>query len=178
MFRCDCPPDDCAARVRRFLAGDCCAGDDLARKFTPLVQAIVRKKLGPQKSGEWDDASQAAFLRVFERLGQWKARGPFCGWLAVVAARRAIDVARDFRPTPPLPGEIEDTRDEPLSEETIACLKRALADLPPEWRRAFEQAFLQDKTREEIARAEGKSVRTIHYWLATVRDRLLSCLSS
>jgi hypothetical protein len=41
MFRCDCPPDDCAARVRRFLAGDPGAGDELARKFTPLVQAIV-----------------------------------------------------------------------------------------------------------------------------------------
>jgi hypothetical protein len=36
---------------------------------------------------------------------------------------------------------------------------------------------VEGATREEIARAQGKSVRTIQYWLAAVRDRLLSCLS-
>jgi RNA polymerase sigma-70 factor (ECF subfamily) len=178
MSRCDCPPDDCAARVRRFLAGDRRAGDDLARKFTPLVRAIVRRVLGSQQSGEWDDACQTVFLRVFDRLGRWEARCPFCKWLAVVATNRAIDVAHDARPILPLPPvEIADKRPPPLSPETIACLERVLADLPPEWRRAYEQA-IQGKTREEIARAEGKSVRTIQYWLASVRDRLLSCLSS
>jgi RNA polymerase sigma-70 factor (ECF subfamily) len=177
MFRCDCPPDDCAARVRRFLAGDRGAGDELARKFTPLVRAIVRRVLRSRYRGEWADACQAVFLRVFERLDRWEGRCPFCKWLAVVAARRAID-ARDPHPTRALPPrEIVDRRPPPLSSETIARLERALADLPPELRRAYDMD-VQGATREEIARAEGKSVRTIQYWLAAVRDRLLSCLSA
>lgn len=175
MFRCDCPPYDCAARVRRFLAGDRGAGDELARKFTPLVMAIVRRVLGSRHRSDWDDACQEVFLRVFDRLDRWEARCPFCRWLAVVAARRAID-ARDPHPTQGLPpGEIADPRPPSLSSETIARLERALADLPPEWRRAYDQA-IQGTTRGEIARAAGKSVRTIQYWLAAVRDRLLSCL--
>jgi RNA polymerase sigma-70 factor (ECF subfamily) len=176
MFQCDCPPDDCAARVRRFLAGDRGAGDELARKFTPLVQAVVQRILRSERRGDWDDACQDIFLRMFARLDRWEARCPFCKWLAVVAARRAIDQVRDPHPTRGLPpGEIVDPRPPPLSSETISRLERALGDLPPAWRRAYDRA-VEGATREEIARAEGKSVRTIHYWLAVVRDRLLACL--
>jgi RNA polymerase sigma factor (sigma-70 family) len=175
MFRCDCPPYDCADRVRRYLAGDRGAGDELALKFTPLVRAIVRRVLGSWHRGEWEDACQDVFLRVFDRLVKWEARCPFCKWLAVVVARRAID-ARDPHPTKSLPpNPIVDPRPPPLSPETIARLERALADLPPEWRRAHDMD-VHGATREEIARSAGKSVRTIHYWLAAVRDRLLSCL--
>src|SRR5262245_59322349 len=94
MFECDCPPDDCAARVTAFLGGDRSAGDELARKFTPLVRAVVARVLGPTRREEYDDASQTIFLRLFSNLGRWEARCPFCKWLAVVAARRAIDLSR------------------------------------------------------------------------------------
>jgi RNA polymerase sigma factor (sigma-70 family) len=163
--------------VRRYLAGDRGAGDELAQKFTPLVRALVRRVLGSQRRNDWDDACQTVFLRVFERLDRWQARCPFCKWLAVVAARRAID-ARDPHPIEGLPpGEIADPRPPPLSSETVARFERALADLPPEWRRAYD-LDLVGATRKEIARAEGKSVRTIQYWLEAVRDRLLSCVSA
>jgi RNA polymerase sigma-70 factor (ECF subfamily) len=162
--------------VRRYLAGDRGAGDELARKFTPLVRAVVRRVLRSQPPEDWDDACQTIFLRIFERLDRWEARCPFCKWLAVVVARRAID-ARDSHPMQRLPPfEIPDPRSPPLSSGMIARLERALADLPPEWRRAYD-LDIQGATREEIARALGKSVRTIHYWLAEVRERLLSCAS-
>jgi RNA polymerase sigma factor (sigma-70 family) len=162
--------------VRRFLAGDRVAGDELARKFTPLVRAIVRRVHPSRRCEDWEEASQEIFLRIFDRLDRWEAKCPFCKWLAVVAARRAIDLARDFHPTHGLPpGDIVDPRSPPLSPETIARLECALADLPPEWRRAYDMD-IRGATREEIAQAEGKAVRTIQYWLAAVRDRLLSCL--
>src|SRR5215211_1169176 len=94
MFVCDCPPDDCAAKVRRYLSGDRAAGDELATKFGGLVRRIVQRVLGPGRREEWDDAAQAIFLRVFANLHRWEQRCPFCKWLAVVAARKAIDVSR------------------------------------------------------------------------------------
>ena len=63
-------------------------------KFTALVRSIVQRVLGPGRREEWDDACQAVFLRVFANLGRWEQRCPFCKWLAVVAARKAIDVSR------------------------------------------------------------------------------------
>jgi RNA polymerase sigma factor (sigma-70 family) len=131
--------------------------------------------LGPQHRGDWDDVCQDIFLRMFERLDRWHATCPFCKWLAVVVVRRAID-ARDPHLTQSLPPvEIADPRPPPLSPATIASLERTLANLPPEWHQAYDMD-VQGATREEIARVLGKSVRTIQYWLAAVRDRLLLCL--
>ena len=124
MFECDCPPYDCAARVQAYLNGDRTAGDELARKFIPLVRAIVQRTLGTTNGAEIDDASQAIFLRLFARLGAWERRCPFCRWLAVVAARRAIDYARaqDEPLTLPLVDCPEPARD--LDAVTIAAIEQ------------------------------------------------------
>src|SRR4051812_30254032 len=71
MWRCDCPPDDCTARVQEYLDGRRDAGDALVRKFTPLVDGVVRRVLGRGRREEWEDAGQAVFLRVFANLGHW-----------------------------------------------------------------------------------------------------------
>ena len=106
MFQCDCPPDNCAEKVRLYQLGDRRAGDALAQKFDALVRSIVQRVLGVGKREEWDDACQAIFLRLFTNLDKWEQKCPFCKWLAVVAARRAID-ARDPHPIRGLPpGEI------------------------------------------------------------------------
>jgi DNA-directed RNA polymerase specialized sigma24 family protein len=51
-----------------------------------------------------------------------------------------------------------------------------LDGLPSEWRRAYDLA-VQGEGRETIANTLGKSVRTIHYWLATIREEIQDCLS-
>ena len=114
MFQCDCPPDNCAEKVRLFLEGQREAGDALVVKFNALVHSIVQRVLGPGRREEWDDACQAIFLRVFSNLESWEQRCPFCKWLAVVAARRAIDVSRLPSLMQPLPeAELPDPRPPP-----------------------------------------------------------------
>jgi RNA polymerase sigma factor (sigma-70 family) len=178
MRGCDCPPDDCAAKVRQYLAGDRGAGDELVRKFTPLIQAIARRVLGPAAQDAGDDACQVAFLKVFARLETWQGRCPFCDWLAVVATRRILDQAQQVRATPhtvQLPREVVDPHPPPLAPETVECLERVIARLSPEWRRAYELA-IDGQDRPAIAQALGKSVRTIHYWLAAIRQEMEDCL--
>src|SRR5260370_38606409 len=94
MFQCDCPPDNCAEKVRLFLEGQRPAGDALVTKFEALVRSIVQRVLGPGRREEWDDACQAIFLRVFSNLDSWEERCPFCKWLLVPAARRAIGLSK------------------------------------------------------------------------------------
>jgi RNA polymerase sigma-70 factor (ECF subfamily) len=177
MFPCSCPPDNCAEKVHLFLAGDREAGDALARKFTPLVRGIVQRVLGPGRREEWDDACQAIFLRVFANLKKWEERCPFCKWLAVVAARRAIDLSRLPDPMQRLPlDDLVDTRPHPPDRETIERIEQAVSRFPPEWRQVWE-GWVQGMRREEMARQCGKSLRTVQYWLAEMLDQLREYLS-
>src|SRR5438876_8354020 len=136
MFECDCPPDDCAGRVEAFQGGDRAAGDALARKFTPLVRAVVARVLGPGRREEYDDAAQTIFLRLFTNLGRWEGRCPFCKWLAVVAARRAIDLGRLTFPEVRFPLEqVPDQRPEPPDRETIERIEQVISRFPEGWRK-------------------------------------------
>jgi RNA polymerase sigma factor (sigma-70 family) len=172
MFECDCPPDDCAGRVARCLQGDRSAGDELARKFTPLVRAVVARVLGPGRREEWDDACQTIFLRLFANLGQWGQRCPFCKWLAIVAARRAIDLGK-LQPSAQLyPLEqLPDTRPEPPDPETLERIERIVSQFPPEWREAWA-GYVAGEKREDLARRLGRSLRTVQYWLAEMLDQV------
>jgi RNA polymerase sigma factor (sigma-70 family) len=175
VWRCDCPPDDCAGRVRGYLDGDRAAGERIALKFEPLVLAIARRVLGPDGREDLDDARQAIFLRVFANLEKWDRLCPFCKWLAVVAARRAIDFSRGVEVHSPLPSDVPDTRPGPASQLVGECIEQTLARFPPNWRRAFEMAA-EGTPRHDIAQAVHKSVRTVQYWLAEIREELQQCL--
>ena len=176
MFQCDCPPDNCAEKVRLYLAGQRSAGDELVAKFTALARSIVQRVLGPSRREEWDDACQAVFLRVFANLGRWEQRCPFCKWLAVVAARKAIDVSRLPDAMERLPAaELADPRPPPPDHETVERIEQAVTRFPAEWRRVWEM-WREGTPREEMAKAVGKSVRTVQYWLAEMLDQLRECL--
>jgi RNA polymerase sigma-70 factor (ECF subfamily) len=176
MFQCDCPPDNCADKVRRYLAGDRASGDALAEKFGPLVRGIVQRVLGPARREEWDDACQAIFLRLFTNLEKWEERCPFCKWLAVVAARRAIDLGRLPDPMRRLPlGDVPDSRPPAPDRETLERIEQTVARFPPEWRQVWDW-WAQGMRREEMAKRAGKSLRTVQYWLAEMLDQLRESL--
>src|SRR5262249_8971518 len=151
-------------------------GDELARKFTPLVRAVVARVLGPSRREDWDDACQAIFLRLFANLSRWEGKCPFCKWLAVVAARRAIDLARLSGPAGRVPlGQVAGARRAAPDAETVERIEAAVAGFPEEWRRVWEW-WLAGERREEMARRAGKSLRTIQYWLAEMLDQLRESL--
>jgi RNA polymerase sigma factor (sigma-70 family) len=162
--------------VARCLSEDRQAGEELYRKFRPLVCAIVTRVLGPERRDEWEDACQAVFVRLLQRLKSWEARCRFCHWLAVVAARRAIDFQRqralllmanpDGLPAPCSSG---------IDAETIEHLRHRVASFPEEWRRVWE-LHMGAVHHDEIARRVGKARRTVQYWLAEMRERLRECL--
>src|SRR5262245_66586112 len=139
MFQCDCPPDDCAGRVSRYLAGERAAGDELAVKFTPLVRSIVQRVLGNGRRGEWDDAGQTIFLRAFANLHRWEERCPFCKWLAVVAARRAIDLGRlPESPTCMSLEQVPDNRPAPPDADLLERVDGIVARFPAEWKPVWD----------------------------------------
>jgi RNA polymerase sigma-70 factor (ECF subfamily) len=73
--------------------------------------------------------------------------------------------------------------DEPSAEQTVAgrqrlaLLTRAIADLPPKTRRAFELHKLEGLTQEDTARALGVSRKTVEKQISSALQRLLQRLN-
>lgn len=182
MAGCDCPPQDCAESQRNALAGDGRATAELIRKFTPLVGAVTRRVLGEGLHAEWDDARQEALLSIFRGLNRWSGRAPFCKWVAVVAARRAItykQYARRHRERsrPLAPDAEPDPRPLTLTQGIKECIEQSFERLPEEHRRIYD-LMIEGKKREEIAEALGLSVRSVYSRVMTVREQLRHCLEA
>ncbi|MGF1579334.1 MAG: RNA polymerase sigma factor [Gemmataceae bacterium] len=140
-------------------------------KFTPLVIRIVQRVLGPSQHDDWEDASQTIFLRIFSNLHKWDHKCPFCKWLAVVAARRAIDFTRVSREQISLSVDIPDKRSGSLSHNDIEQIETIIANFPEQWREVWNLS-LQGISRKDIARRVGRSVRTVQYWLAEMFEQI------
>ncbi|UCF32418.1 MAG: RNA polymerase sigma factor [Phycisphaerales bacterium] len=73
-----------AADVGRVLAGDPEAFRGIVRRWQgPLVTLAFRFCRDRNRA---EDMAQAAFLRAFQSLGQWRGGGAFSSWLFTVAA--------------------------------------------------------------------------------------------
>ena len=57
----------------------------------------------------------------------------------------------------------------------MECIKSTVARWPAERRQLLEMMG-QGSSREEMAERLGKSLRTIQYWVAAIRDELQECL--
>jgi len=163
--------------VQRYLAGDRTAGDELTSMLTPVIASVVGRVLGSGPGKDWEDARQSIWLRVFERLGTWRAECPLRGWVMVVATRRALDIRQKRWPLS-LSGESlaawPATRPEtdPVLGE---CIRSTISQFPEPWQEVL-QLVVDGVEHEEIANRMGRARRTIQYWLEHMRNALLRCV--
>lgn len=72
--------------------GDRDAFSELVRKYSGLVRALVRARLGRRAEGE--DAAQDVFLLAWQRLPSLAEPDRFAGWVSTIAVNRALEVLR------------------------------------------------------------------------------------
>ena len=94
MWGCRQPECNCEGHRNRYLARDQSAARSLVQTLTPMVDAVVQKKLPKAGSEERVDVRQDAFLRMFRDLKDWKGECDFCFWVRRIAIRAAFDQAR------------------------------------------------------------------------------------
>jgi RNA polymerase sigma-70 factor (ECF subfamily) len=137
---------------------------DLAALYDAFGRAVyamlLRMVRNPQTA---EDLTQEAFLRAWMNRHRFDpARGRPAAWLMAVARNSAIDYLRAARPqtmdVPPLPAESPDPCD-------VYAVRRALARLAPEERRALELAYEEGLTQAEIARRIGRPLGTVKTWV-------------
>lgn len=113
-----------------------------------------------------EDVLQEIFMQIWRNPTTFIAtRGSLEGWLAVVARNRAIDVIRRRKPSEladdlPLPSR-QNLAAEVEHSITLDRVKKVVATLPHEQRRALELAFFQGLTHSEIAKETGDPLGTV-----------------
>jgi RNA polymerase sigma factor (sigma-70 family) len=133
-----------------------------------------------------EDVAQEAFVRIFRHAEVFDARrGSVSAWALTITRNLAIDVLRVQRDTPADPEDqmfrglisTERTPEESaVTQDALARVRAALADLPTDQRRAVLLAAMYGRSAAEIARAEaippGTAKGRIRLGMAKVRGVL------
>jgi len=139
-----------------------------------VVYSVALRVLGDTTQAE--DVLQEIFLQIWRNPEAFdSSRGSLGAWLAVIASHRAIDQLRRRHPEMDIEDVVVsvDSNLEQMADRnmTVARVRSAVEQLPPEQRKPLELAFFQGLTHTEIAAKTGEP-------LGTVKTRIRSALLS
>ncbi len=175
---------DLAELLRLTAARDRDAFSRLYRATSAKLYGVVSRIL---PSGEASEALQEAFVKIWERAGDFdSAKGSPLAWMATIARNRALDGARRARPI-----SLEDMgagfepvadTEDPLASrdrsEGYVQLMRCLEGLAPERREMILLAYYRGASREAIARKFAAPVGSVKTWLRRSLAELKVCMST
>jgi len=144
-------------------AGDRDATTSFVRRFQGRVYGMALAVVGDHKLAE--DVAQEAFVRAWRHAGAYDARrGSVPTWLLAITRNLAIDTVRVRRPDPMAPDalialqlETGDAAppDAATAHDDADRLRRAIAELPVDQRRALVLAAIRGHTAQEICESEN-----------------------
>jgi RNA polymerase sigma-70 factor (ECF subfamily) len=163
-------PDAAAAFIRRFQA-----------RVFGLALTIVRDE------GRAEDVAQETFVRAWKHAGTYDPRrGRVVTWLLTIARNLAIDVIR-VKTAEPLDPELVESRlqqadapgvDEGVQPDERERVRSALAELPPEQRRALFLTAYLGRTAQEVSEADGIPLGTAKTRIRTAMLKLRDSLEA
>ncbi|MSO50563.1 MAG: sigma-70 family RNA polymerase sigma factor [Acidobacteria bacterium] len=162
--------------------GDLDAFGDLVSRHQHRLVHFLRMMMSSAADREAaEDVAQEAFLRAFRSLGQFRGQSTFKTWLYQIAtnvARTQVARRRDRKEDQ----EPETRPDRPSGENVerrvIAHdqLRRALAELPDDWREAVILRDIEGLEYREIADVLGIPMGTVESRIFRGRQRLKAAL--
>jgi len=160
--------------ISRIRAGEEDALATLHDRYAQVVYSVALRVLGDTTQAE--DVLQEIFLQLWRNPETFDSnRGSLGAWLAVIARHRAIDQLRRRRPETDIEDVVVsvDSNLEQMADRnmTVARVRSAVEQLPPEQRKPLELAFFQGLTHTEIAARTGEP-------LGTVKTRIRAALLS
>lgn len=129
-------------------------------RYGARLLGLAQRILG--NTGEAEEILQEVFLHVWRGASTYdSSRGTVLAWLLVATRSRSIDRLRTRRPALRAGlRSLDDAPESPSSEDLEAnsaerqwssLCRAAIAELPPEQRRALELAYFEGLTHQEIA---------------------------
>jgi RNA polymerase sigma-70 factor (ECF subfamily) len=140
------------------------AYDAIYRRYGPRVTSVCRRMLGDPDDVQ--EASQEAFLRVYQTLGTFNGRYQLGAWISRIATNVCLDRirARSRKPSQATPWEVldlevasghehEDPEEFHLRRTEGRRVRRVLASLPPMHRAAIVLRDFEGLSYADVANA-------------------------
>lgn len=168
-------------------AGDPDAATAFTRRFQSRVYGLVLTIV--RDEGAAEDVAQETFLRAWKHAHTYDPRrGRVATWLLTIARHLAIDVVR-VRSAEPLDPDVVATKlqrarvaggpvDQGFPLDERGRVRRAMADLPQEQRRALFLAAYAGRTAQEVSEIERIPLGTAKTRIRTAMLRLRDSLES
>lgn len=170
---------DLVARARK---GDLDAfGELVARHQTGLVRYLTHMVSNPADA---EDVAQDTLLRAYRALKDFRGQSAFKTWLYQIgtnAARTHLDKRRSRREEQDGDDEAREVGSGEHLERRIVAhdqLRRALAELPDDWREAVVLRDIEGLDYREIAEALGIPIGTVESRIFRGRQRLKQIVTS
>lgn len=170
-----------AADASRAAAGDFRAFERLYRAHVPRVHALARRMLSGDEAAE---ATQDAFVRAWQKIGQFRGDAAFGTWLhrlavnVFLARRQALRLERERHVGDDTVLETVPARGAGVAGSDAAVdVEAAIATLPPGARQVFVLHDVEGYRHEEIAGLMGVTVGTTKAQLHRARMLLRGCLT-
>lgn len=165
--------------VERAAAGDPVAQRALYDRHVDRVYRLAYRMTGDAELAA--DVTQDAFIRAFERLGEFRQEAAFGTWLHRIAVTTALVAIRSRRRRDRRYRPLEDAGEvgqvDPPGEVLLReHLRRAIDGLADGYRTVFVMYELEGYTHQEIADTLGVAVATSKGQLFRARARLREAL--
>jgi len=168
--------DTAIARLKR---GEIDGLEPLVRLYQ--AQAIRAAYFITHDAALADDVMQAAFLKVWERIGQFDDRRPFGPWFLTIVTRDAVRAVTRASRHLPFDTPSDTTAADAASSDPVMQCEQAettdelwilLGQLPPAQRAAVVQRYYLGMTEAEMVAATGVPAGTVKWRLHAARERL------
>lgn len=170
--------------IDQCLAGQTDAFGQLVERYQHRLYGSLVHVLGSADDAQ--DVAQDAFVHAFEKLGTFRGQSAFYSWLFRIALNAAVSTKRKTRRvTGSVDAIREATGDEPVDKNTSSApdnaahvddrqrlVRRALAQLPDEYRTALVLKEMDDLKYEEIAEILSVPLGTVRSRIHRARQEL------
>jgi len=158
------------ALIARIEGRDADALGLLYDRHASRLLGVAQRILGD--TGEAEEVLQEVFFWVWKSAATFDSvRGSVIAWLLVAIRSRAIDRLRTRRPatraglravdTVPDTASAEDLEADSASRQWESLCRSAIAELPPDQRRALELAYFEGLTHQEISDKTSTPLGTV-----------------
>jgi len=171
------------------LLGRCSLGDREAFRSlyglaAPKLYGVALRILANR--GDAEEATQEAFVRIWQKAGQFRSgRGSGQGWILAIARNASIDRLRMRRaPTRDIADMVDLADPGPGPEASAAAaqdrrrIEGCLGQLPEDRAKAVRAAYLEGHSYDELARSLGVPLNTVRTWLRRALITLRKCLEA